>query len=140
MDMPSCDPPGLPNRYTPIYRRTRGPTQAPIRRIIQGIIDAFRRPDTLPAQVFLPRAAKAPKPRRLSGQHRWGGGLGGGVSDARCILDRRESHHARKVLRLSVGDPVEFFDGQGTLAQASIERNESGHTLCRITCIHHSPR
>jgi len=37
-----------------------------------------------------------------------------------CTLDRQESHHARKVLRLSVGDVIELFDGQGTLAHASI--------------------
>lgn len=65
---------------------------------------------------------------------------GGGVSDARCTLDRQESHHARKVLRLSVGDPVELFDGQGALAQASIEKYDAAaRALCHIISTQHQP-
>jgi 16S rRNA (uracil1498-N3)-methyltransferase len=64
---------------------------------------------------------------------------GVGISDPRCTLDRLESHHARKALRLSAGDPVELFDGQGTLAQATIERYDAARALCYITSIEHHP-
>jgi len=36
-------------------------------------------------------------------------------------LDREESHHAAKVLRLAVGETVELFDGVGTVAGGAIE-------------------
>ncbi len=61
------------------------------------------------------------------------------VSDPTCTLGRQESHHARKVLRLSVGDTIELFDGQGSLAQASIDRFDAGHALCRIHAFQHHP-
>jgi 16S rRNA (uracil1498-N3)-methyltransferase len=61
------------------------------------------------------------------------------VSDALCPLDRQESHHARNVLRLSVGTNIELFNGQGSLAQATIQTYQSAHALCRITDLHHHP-
>ncbi len=61
------------------------------------------------------------------------------VSDTLCPLDRQESHHARNVLRLSVGTPIELFNGQGVLAQATIENYQSNHALCRITHLQHHP-
>lgn len=59
--------------------------------------------------------------------------VGNGVSDALCPLDRTESHHARNVLRLSAGSPIELFDGQGGAAVAVIDRYESSRALCRIS-------
>ncbi len=64
---------------------------------------------------------------------------GGVVSDLRYTLDRQESNHARNALRLSVGDTIELFDGQGTLAHASIESYDAGHALCRISHTQHLP-
>ncbi len=58
-----------------------------------------------------------------------------GVSDARCLLDKEDTHHARKVLRLSAGDGVELFDGQGTLAQAVLEEYSSGKAVCRVISV-----
>lgn len=55
-----------------------------------------------------------------------------GVSDALCPLDRTESHHARNVLRLSVGETVVLFDGAGGVASAVIEGYESSRALCRV--------
>lgn len=62
-----------------------------------------------------------------------------GVSDAPCPLDRTESHHARNVLRLSVGESIELFDGRGTLASAVIDRYDANRALCRITDIRYHP-
>lgn len=44
----------------------------------------------------------------------------GAVEDDRAYLDPEESHHLVKVLRLQVGDPIELFDGTGTLHRAEI--------------------
>ncbi|MDR1305247.1 MAG: 16S rRNA (uracil(1498)-N(3))-methyltransferase [Verrucomicrobiales bacterium] len=40
------------------------------------------------------------------------------ISDG--ALDRAEAHHARKVLRLTVGDECEVFDGNGAVARARL--------------------
>ncbi len=58
------------------------------------------------------------------------------VSDTFCTLDRQESHHARNVLRLSVGTSIELFDGRGSLARAVLERYEPSLAECRITETH----
>ena len=34
------------------------------------------------------------------------------------VLDLEESHHLSKVLRRSVGDPIELLDGEGGIAEA----------------------
>lgn len=60
-----------------------------------------------------------------------------GVSDGLWALDKPESHHARHVLRLSVGDAIELFDGQGAWADARIERFDAGRALCRLDTIQH---
>jgi len=39
----------------------------------------------------------------------------------RVRLDREESRHLTRVLRLQVGDPVELFDGSGALYTAEVE-------------------
>ncbi len=62
------------------------------------------------------------------------------VSDPLCALDKAESHHARSVLRLSVGDAVWLFDGQGAQADAHIEQFQGSQTICRIGSISKQPR
>jgi 16S rRNA (uracil1498-N3)-methyltransferase len=42
------------------------------------------------------------------------------VKGDRASLNPEESHHLTKVLRLQVGDPIELFDGAGTLYDAEI--------------------
>ncbi len=102
---------------------------------------------TRPHRFFCPSLPKSSNPTdpadssgdagEVSGEIAGGGGV---VSDPRCTLDRQESHHARKALRLSAGDAIELFDGQGTLAQASIERYDAAHALCYITSTqYHQP-
>lgn len=59
--------------------------------------------------------------------------------DALISMDRQESHHARNVLRLSAGAPIELFNGQGTLATATIEDYQDARALCRITSIQQQP-
>lgn len=44
------------------------------------------------------------------------------LSDALVELEKEESHHAAKVLRLRVGEAVSLFDGNGVLAEGVIER------------------
>jgi 16S rRNA (uracil1498-N3)-methyltransferase len=63
-----------------------------------------------------------------------------GVSDELCTLSSPESAHARKVLRLSAGDPVELFDGQGSLAQATLTRYDAGQAVCEVGSVsQHTP-
>ncbi len=49
------------------------------------------------------------------------------------VLDPVESNHLSRVLRLSVGVPVELFDGRGTLAQAIVERIGRSQVSLRVT-------
>ncbi|MEE9212143.1 MAG: 16S rRNA (uracil(1498)-N(3))-methyltransferase [Phycisphaeraceae bacterium] len=43
------------------------------------------------------------------------------LSDGAARLDRNQAHHARRVLRLRVGDTVELFDGRGRIGRGVIE-------------------
>jgi 16S rRNA (uracil1498-N3)-methyltransferase len=52
-----------------------------------------------------------------------------GLSDAVIELDKDESHHAAKVLRLKGGDGVALFDGEGTVGEGTIERVASRVTV-----------
>ena len=63
------------------------------------------------------------------------------VSDAWVQLDKPESHHARNVLRLSVGASVVLFDGRGVTASAHIQNFEFGRAVCRIESLqrHEAP-
>lgn len=54
------------------------------------------------------------------------------LSERLATLDPEETRHAKKVLRLRPGDAVELFDGQGSVARATIERYESGLAHCRV--------
>jgi len=61
------------------------------------------------------------------------------LSDRYCMLDADETHHARKVLRLEVGEPVELFDGRGGLAHATIEDYDGSTALCHVTAVETMP-
>lgn len=58
------------------------------------------------------------------------------LSERNCVLDPEQTRHLRKVLRGKVGDRIELFDGQGTVAQATIQAFESGLTYCHVTQLH----
>jgi 16S rRNA (uracil1498-N3)-methyltransferase len=47
-------------------------------------------------------------------------------------LDEHESHHARNVLRLKVGDDVELFDDAGHVARGAIERCDAAAVVARV--------
>lgn len=64
------------------------------------------------------------------------GTFGEGLSDELVTLDGDQDHHARTVLRLRIGDPVELFDGEGTAAEGALE---SGGCV-RITAVRHVKR
>ena len=51
-------------------------------------------------------------------------------------LDREQSRHAARVLRLAAGAAVELFDGSGRLAEAVVEPGEAAGTRCRVTALH----
>ena len=51
---------------------------------------------------------------------------------AEATLDREESHHATKVLRMTAGDAVDLVDGRGTLAHGSLARVDAKATIVRI--------
>ncbi|MDD5085498.1 MAG: RsmE family RNA methyltransferase [Candidatus Omnitrophica bacterium] len=46
------------------------------------------------------------------------------ISGSYASLDAEESHHLRHVLRLSIGDGIELFDGEGNLFLASVHEIE----------------
>lgn len=48
-------------------------------------------------------------------------------------LDESESHHLSRVLRFSVGDPVELFDGRGSRVAATVHSIAKHETLCELT-------
>jgi 16S rRNA (uracil1498-N3)-methyltransferase len=47
-------------------------------------------------------------------------------------LDRARAHYLTRVLRLSEGDPIEVFDGQGGRFQGRVTRSSSGQCEVRI--------
>lgn len=52
--------------------------------------------------------------------------------DNHAILDASQSRHLSRVLRLTIGDPVQIFDGKGLLAQASVERIDPEQVTLRL--------
>lgn len=54
--------------------------------------------------------------------------LGGPV----VVLPPEEAAHARRVLRLAPGDPVELLDGAGRRAAATIEQIDRRRVTCRV--------
>lgn len=53
--------------------------------------------------------------------------------EPRTILDPVESNHLSRVLRLSVGASVELFDGNGTLAQGTVDQIQRNQVTIRVT-------
>ena len=53
-------------------------------------------------------------------------------------LGPSESHHARDVLRLAAGAPVELFDDSGNLAAGEIARCDAGGVSVRVGDIRHA--
>lgn len=54
-------------------------------------------------------------------------------------LDKDQARHATRVLRLSVGDPIQLIDGQGTAAKATLTATDPNQTTCIIDSIEHLP-
>ncbi len=48
------------------------------------------------------------------------------------MLDREESHHATKVLRMTAGDAVDLVDGRGTLAHGTLSGVDAKATTVHI--------
>ncbi|MFA9479619.1 16S rRNA (uracil(1498)-N(3))-methyltransferase [Phycisphaerales bacterium AB-hyl4] len=57
------------------------------------------------------------------------------LAGSRCELDAHESHHARKVLRLKPGAPVELFDGAGGLARGRLVDYDGRTALCEVNSV-----
>ena len=53
--------------------------------------------------------------------------------EPKTMLDPVESNHLSRVLRLSVGAAVELFDGNGTLAQGTVEQIQRNQVIVQIT-------
>lgn len=60
---------------------------------------------------------------------------GAGLSGHTIELDREQSHHARRVLRLRLGDVVELFDGLGRVGRGVIEKWTQGAQI-RLSMVH----
>jgi 16S rRNA (uracil1498-N3)-methyltransferase len=54
-------------------------------------------------------------------------------------LDRDEAHHARRVLRLELGEAIELFDGQGLTAAGALESWTNGASIRLHRVEHHEP-
>jgi 16S rRNA (uracil1498-N3)-methyltransferase len=61
------------------------------------------------------------------------------LSESTVTLDPDQTRHARKVLRLRAGDPIELFDGRGRTARGVIEVFEAGFTVCRVSEVAEMP-
>jgi len=48
------------------------------------------------------------------------------------LLPTSEAHHARKVMRVRVGDTIELFDGQGNVAAARIAEIDKREIVCDV--------
>lgn len=59
--------------------------------------------------------------------------------EPKAVLDPVESNHLSRVLRLSVGAAVELFDGNGTLAQGTVEQIQRNQVTVRVTQSTHTP-
>jgi len=57
------------------------------------------------------------------------------LAEPLCALPPDESRHVRKVLRLTAGDAVELFDGQGQVASALIEGYDREVAVCRVVSV-----
>ena len=77
----------------------------PTHRFFCGRLPAPAAPAIPPAGIT-PTGIAQPVPSSLSADH--------------VQFDEDDAHHARRVLRLSVGDRVELLDGRGRVAQATV--------------------
>lgn len=57
------------------------------------------------------------------------------LPDPRCLLNGDETKHARKVLRLGLGETVELFDGTGRVGQAILEDYADEGAVCRVVAL-----
>jgi len=57
-----------------------------------------------------------------------------------AILSDSQFRHLTKVLRLQIGDPVELFDGKGTLAKAIINKIEKNRAILTIEDVKNIPK
>jgi len=55
------------------------------------------------------------------------------------MLDEEQTRHLRKVLRGKVGDPVELFNGEGLVGQATVLGFDTGFTWCQVTQVREHP-
>ncbi|MEM9413903.1 MAG: RsmE family RNA methyltransferase [Planctomycetota bacterium] len=56
------------------------------------------------------------------------------------LLDRDQSRHAQRVLRLDAGDRVQLLDGRGTVAQAKIVELGGAGVSCEVVSIDRAAR
>jgi 16S rRNA (uracil1498-N3)-methyltransferase len=57
----------------------------------------------------------------------------------RITLMGGEAHHARDVLRLAMCNPVELFDGTGTVAEAAVVELRRHELICEIASLRREP-
>ena len=77
-------------------------------------------PDSAASEPPIDPASPAPSIHRFYCKHL---PSGRGLSDSIIQLERDQAEHARRVLRLRANDPVELFNGEGTVATGRIERD-----------------
>jgi len=71
---------------------------------------------------------------------RFFGELGDGdPAGGRVALERKQAHHALRVLRLSDGDPIELFDGRGQVAEGVIVTDGS-EVMVEVRRVRREPR
>lgn len=58
---------------------------------------------------------------------------------ATVTLHTDQARHATRVLRLSVGDPVQLIDGRGATAHATLTAIDPGQTTCTIRATEYTP-
>ena len=54
------------------------------------------------------------------------------VAGNMVLIDKEQSHHILKVLRLKSGDQVELFDGQGHVFSCRLSQQENGGVLAEL--------
>jgi 16S rRNA (uracil1498-N3)-methyltransferase len=59
---------------------------------------------------------------------------------SRVVLDRSESHHALRVLRLGANDSITVTDGRGTVARCVVTDTTDGRVIARALEITRHPR
>src|SRR5215207_977637 len=56
------------------------------------------------------------------------------------VVTGAEGHHAARVLRLGVGEPVQLVDGRGTVAAASVVRVDRAEVECAVRSLWREPK